>query len=347
MVESFKRYYNNSFMDGQRQEAYNLFLGNYTFVRGQPLLWDLSSDYYLHFKDPRTQDYKKRKNYTRWYDPHNLRQREMPLKAQATGAISGKPLKFFDDYWLEYYRPLAMTPLLKVFSYRLNSLQKYRPVDKAQDGSNEVSPFEIKSQLEHDYPEKGSSNKSLSITDAQANPSRKSQVQIQTRGVDLPKWLQSEQRKEQWPPPSIDPAGGTQMLGTNQKLEKKPKDKSAATQWTLDQFVTNSLNPSVVGTEADEYLRYVNHPMNLPMVVSTKLPVNPSPDFLNYIHSNSPEAVMNLHSSEEDIADFTEFLEVGEDPLTVTEADTLKKRYKAYRQWLKGKSLFKQQRSDA
>jgi phosphatidylinositol 3,5-bisphosphate 5-phosphatase len=53
MVESFKRYYNNSFLDGQRQEAYNLFLGNYVFSQGGPMLWDLATDYYLHHADPR------------------------------------------------------------------------------------------------------------------------------------------------------------------------------------------------------------------------------------------------------------------------------------------------------
>ena len=41
------------FKDGQRQEAYNLFLGNYIFAQGQPMLWDLSTDYYLHHADPR------------------------------------------------------------------------------------------------------------------------------------------------------------------------------------------------------------------------------------------------------------------------------------------------------
>ena len=47
MVETFKRFYNNSFLDAQRQEAYNLFLGNYTFSEDDPLLWELSNDLLL------------------------------------------------------------------------------------------------------------------------------------------------------------------------------------------------------------------------------------------------------------------------------------------------------------
>ena len=91
------------------------------------------------------------------------------------------------------------------------------------------------------------------------------------------------------------------------KEKKALKDKSAVTQWTLDQFVTNSLNPSVADTEAHEYQRYISHPLNLPLVVTADVPPNPNLEFLGYVNSISA-----------------------------------KKRYKAYRQWVKGKSLFKQ-----
>lgn len=53
MIESIRRFYSNSFVDAQRQEAINLFLGNYTITKGQPTLWELTTDYYLHHIDPR------------------------------------------------------------------------------------------------------------------------------------------------------------------------------------------------------------------------------------------------------------------------------------------------------
>jgi hypothetical protein len=49
---------------------------------------------------------------------------------------------------------------------------------------------------------------------------------------------------------------------------------------------------------------------------------------------------------EDDRALYAETVRVAENPLTVTEEDALKKRYKAYRKWLRGKSLFKQQPVD-
>jgi len=50
--------------------------------------------------------------------------------------------------------------------------------------------------------------------------------------------------------------------------------------------------------------------------------------------------------AEQDMQHFWEHTGVKIDPLTVTEDDLGKKRYKAYRQWLRGKSLFKQSKVD-
>ena len=142
-------------------------------------------------------------------------------------------------------------------------------------------------------------------------------------------------------------AEARQFSSTGKFSEEKPvKDKAAATQWTLNQFVSNSLNPSITDSEAHEYERYVDHPQTLPLVTSTEIPHNASIDFIRYVKSNSPEVVSNLQYTEDDMGDYVEFLDVADNALTVCENDTLKKRYKAYRQWLKGKSLFKQQRVD-
>lgn len=53
-----------------------------------------------------------------------------------------------------------------------------------------------------------------------------------------------------------------------------------------------------------------------------------------------------MTGSEDEIDVYAELLKVGENPLTVTEEDAPKKRYKAYGKWLRGKSFFKQQPLD-
>ena len=53
-----------------------------------------------------------------------------------------------------------------------------------------------------------------------------------------------------------------------------------------------------------------------------------------------------FQTADEDIEEFEEFLRVRENPLDVHDDDGGKKRYKAYRQWLRGKSFFKQSKVD-
>jgi hypothetical protein len=41
------------YVDAEKQDAINLFLGNFTPEKGKPHLWELPNDYYLHNDDPR------------------------------------------------------------------------------------------------------------------------------------------------------------------------------------------------------------------------------------------------------------------------------------------------------
>ncbi|KAK1371764.1 Phosphoinositide phosphatase SAC1 [Heracleum sosnowskyi] len=48
LIKSIKRYYSNTYTDGEKQDAINLFLGYFKPQEGKPTIWDLDSDYYLH-----------------------------------------------------------------------------------------------------------------------------------------------------------------------------------------------------------------------------------------------------------------------------------------------------------
>ena len=352
MVESFKRYYNNSFLDKQRQEAYNLFLGNYIYASGQPMLWDLSTDYYLHHADPRAWSGKHGKSYLEPFNLEHLAERRMPEATHASGELADKPLSFFDDYWLEYYRPLALSSFSKIFSYKMNSTLRYIPFKSTQGEKRyDLSPFKIRD--EHGSPDKSHSKKGVTIRDPDQTTISSTTSSIapdlaRPNSGALSGWLHnhlSEQTStshsilKEYPQEVVKPAIA---ILKPEKDKKVAKDKPTITQWTLDQFVTNSLNPSVAAKEAYDYERYISHPQNIPLVVSPEVPQNASHELLNYVNRVSSDAVSNMHSTQEDLADYNEFLEVGEEPLTVTDADAAKKRYKAYRQWVKGKSLFKQ-----
>ena len=315
------------------------------------MLWDLSTDYYLHHADPRTWSEQKRNSYIDWFSPQNLQRPEFNFTTQPQGPITGKPLSFFDEYWLEYYKPQSMTSFKKMLPIKMNSTYRYVPFKTAKEGRYDLSPFRVRDKNEHCEPEKEQEKKETNTVSPEKeildehfvqNPrnavqSKRSTIQEMAFQHDGQSASQHSILKDasfgrkETPPPT-----------TKQWNQKTTKEKSAVAQWTLDQFFTHSLNPSVSDTEAYEYQRYINHPLTLPLVVSDDLPPKPSLEFLNYVHSTSIDVITSTVTSEDDLAAFTEFLSVPEDPLTVTKADVVKKRYKAYRQWMKGKSLFKQ-----
>ncbi|KAF9540908.1 phosphatidylinositol-3,5-bisphosphate 5-phosphatase [Mortierella hygrophila] len=77
MIESIRRFYSNSFVDAEKQDAMNLFLGNYRVQKGTgPALWELPGDYHLHnVTDPELK--KHRKSYTKWWSPDALLPQEV------------------------------------------------------------------------------------------------------------------------------------------------------------------------------------------------------------------------------------------------------------------------------
>lgn len=392
MIESFKRYYNNSFLDGQRQEAYNLFLGNYIFAQGQPMLWDLATDYYLHHENPRTWLESRKRNYINWYTPEFLEERTL---APYPGVDeSGKPITppppvaAIDDYWLEYYRPSTLSSFLKMFPYKMNSTIKYIPFKSTQNGRYDLSPFRVRNEVDgegHDKKKAAAATGKKEVTIlapqdlarlADDNESTLSSSGGGGRGISLQRWLH---------PSSLENHNHSRnRYGTNHGIMKetsaaspnfhnnssdpdgaarkdKPTalEKSRAAQWTFTQVVHESLNPTVSAAEAEDYARYISHPQNLPLVVSTEIAANEvEPEYREYVNGSWQSEGLTTTTTtghttsgaggqnEDDHTLYVEMLKIGENPLTVTEEDALKKRYKAYRKWLRGKSLFKQQPVD-
>ncbi|KAJ6148350.1 hypothetical protein N7497_010332 [Penicillium chrysogenum] len=332
MVESFKRYYNNSFLDAQRQEAYNLFLGNYTFAQGIPMLWDLPTDYYLHHTDPKSHFNRKKPSYISWYTPENLKPREFPPLPFHPKA----PLSHFDDFWLEYYRPLALSSLSKVFSLKMNSTSRYLPPVRPGHPVPDLSPFVPRIPPEQIQRER-LPQRSVKIQEPSDSRSRASSV---TTSVpeSAHTWAHQAPSSEKEPP----------LAG----IIKEPAFKIPHVSRIppIDPPVNDSLSPSVTSAEAEEYERYINHPLKVPLVVTSEDEMTASSlqdhgynlDLLEYANKcNVEESALEARAGVNMLA-YAEFLDVSEDGLTVVGEDYEKKRYKRYRQWLRGKSLFKQ-----
>jgi len=359
MIESFKRYYNNSFLDSQRQEAYNLFLGNYIFTQGQPMLWDLATDYYLHHADPRDWSVKMKHDYINWYAPAHLQERTVPPYVPSKDIARTHPVEFFDDYWLEYYRPSTLSSFPKMFAYKMNSTIKYIPLKSTQDGRYDLSPFRVRTEHEVDHSDKKKAKKDTSPLGNASNPARGVAAdatavsdtvssQSQTKGISLQRWLQPTQDKSVLNKSMRSDANQPlQTPAESPKAKPTALEKSKAAQWTFTKAVHDSLNPSVAEQESEDYERYIKHPQNLPLVISSDTPVDvDASEYQEYVSGEWQDEGLMVKGTEEEIDVYAELLKVGENPLTVTEEDGPKKRYKAYRKWLRGKSFFKQQPLD-
>lgn len=356
MIESFKRYYNNSFLDSQRQEAYNLFLGNYVFSHTQPLLWELSTDYYLHHTNPRDWSMAKPCNYINWYNPSHLCERTAPRLTKLPVAVTSLSVETVDDYWLEYYRPATLSSFPKMFAYKMNSTIKYIPLKSTQDGRYDLSPFRVRAEADTES-DKRKAKRDLRVESSLVSPqshqfdddaSSVTSGRAAPRGMSLQRWLQPVQEKvpEQGSLPEMYPINDYEQP-KHGKSKPTALEKSKAAQWTFTKAVHASLNPSVREQEADDYGRYIRHPQNLPLVVSNDTPADiDSSEYKEYVNGGWREQGLMVVGVDEEIDVYSELLKVGENPLTVTEEDATKKRYKAYRKWLRGKSFFKQQPLD-
>ena len=150
MIESIKRFYSNSFVDGQRQDAINLFLGHYVWKEGRPNLWEMNTDFYLHNNDLKGS----RRSYTHWWNNYHIKSLREILQKEIIDQgndvtyentvrnVRGYP-DAFDNYWNEYYLPRSITYMQDLFAYNMNSTRRYHNEKKY---GPETSPFTSRKQ---------------------------------------------------------------------------------------------------------------------------------------------------------------------------------------------------------
>lgn len=154
ILNSIKRIYSNSFMDLTRQEAINLFLGNYQYSPDKPKLWELQNDFYLH-NDILIEDIRIKLSYIRWYNEHYLSNDrfkfnmiESDKKNENQFDMSYEKLMPFPEYndnWFnECYASLKFQSMYELFQFNMNSNARYFPsiVNVGPIKKFDYSPFE-------------------------------------------------------------------------------------------------------------------------------------------------------------------------------------------------------------
>ncbi|KAI8058923.1 SacI homology domain-containing protein [Gilbertella persicaria] len=218
MIESIRRFYANAFSDADKQDAINLFLGNFVTKDGQPMLWELSSDYHLHNQHPLEKTV--RRDYRYWYKKKVLEDKQDDLdperfaipKQFRVPAVNPDASDLYQGHWVEYYNHQQLTSLDSHFTFNMNGTLKYRPL-KISAHSKEIkeltkaealdmSPFTVRAS-------KSSSNNN------------------------------STQSKEKVEPENAEKTNN---------IEKIPA-------WTIEGITQHNLEPSVTLAEHKEYKR--------------------------------------------------------------------------------------------
>ncbi|KAK9234779.1 SacI homology domain-containing protein [Lipomyces kononenkoae] len=368
LIESIRRYYSNSFVDNQRQEAINLFLGNYVFETGQPMLWDLSTDYYLHHGIP-TGKKPPRRSYRRWWISNHIQksfaQREMGNyeKAIATNSITGPKLTsgYFDNYWMEYYKPKLLSSLSKVLQYNMNSTLRYLPSVVVGNGKYNLSPFEPR-QLHIDHQSKDFLEKDRIADDRSSIvsvvSSRRTRKFLDIGFIDFSS--KSEKRSPCPSPPEPENPPLSRSDDYYSQVASLPIDNDDGfddTLWCyggekddrgfhteirdMKGIVDHIMKPTVTNSETQEYRKYLStNPDMAPLRIAEKKALMRSQqhlDYENYIKSTLPSVIDSDYVSDEDNMLYVRHILTPEIASSRgTSEDEQSKRFRNYQTWLKG-----------
>lgn len=149
ILNSIKRIYSNSFMDLIRQEAINLFLGNYVYNPNKLKLWEMQNDFHLHNVST-PQNFRYKISYIRWYNEMYLRDRnKQPEEKNDFYSKNFKKLESFPEYndnWFnECYGQRTFQSFGDLFQFNMNSNVRYFPSNATANSIKfEYSPFETR-----------------------------------------------------------------------------------------------------------------------------------------------------------------------------------------------------------
>ncbi|CAO3590022.1 unnamed protein product [Absidia cylindrospora] len=277
MIESIRRFYANAFSDADKQDAINLFLGNFVTKDGQPMLWELNSDYHLHNQDPRIKSV--RRDYRKWFSPSALESKTIDLNASDIFYIppeSRVPADHpeegdtYQGHWAEYYNHRQYTTLDQLFVYNMNGTLKYRPPKISmypRDGKKELTRAEAKELSPFTVRATSSNGRRSSTTNPQVKPN-------------------------------------IENVEEDARLYKEKNVR------TLENIVNASLDPTVNPTETKEYRRYIQQYRSVEKLTATNSDnyanVDNFPEYqqyLSYIHRNHlddhPSAIKTQSIDEE------------------------------------------------
>ncbi|KAJ1893509.1 phosphatidylinositol-3,5-bisphosphate 5-phosphatase [Kickxella alabastrina] len=242
IVESLRRYYSNSLLDVERQEAITYFVEKTIFP-------ECVLDTKCAAAAGRPYQVGKPVVFRKWWttlggpeDKDSVDDRELATAAAST-----------DAYWDEYYRPHTYTSLDSLFVNNLNSSASLHPHTNVQ---NMPSPFADRSQHQHHSLTASAASGSTSTSTGSGGPPNTLRFMPQE-----PKWLKSESEEY------TDPTGISRQdiyqrvcAKTVTPVVVRPLGVGG---WLTDGITTPLQEPQVSQGELKEYEKYVHQFDNL------------------------------------------------------------------------------------
>ncbi|GFN80695.1 polyphosphoinositide phosphatase-like [Plakobranchus ocellatus] len=149
IMQTLSRYYSNAFSDVEKQQAFNLFLGVFVPKEGEPNLWDLPTDYYLHNK-PAMGKHIDRHNYCQWWKSDVWDCLPMPqdeVSKTKPNSVDVQTLPQTDEHvnsFYEYYRPAELTSFDEMYQLYLSQVS-WKHIPK---NATDFSPFCVRHSAE-------------------------------------------------------------------------------------------------------------------------------------------------------------------------------------------------------
>lgn len=170
-LNSIKRMYANSFVDGLRQEAINLFLGNYVYDERKLKLWELLNDFWLHNDGAMMlRNFGTKTSYTHWFNSRYLAKNSsavelaqklaphIPLRprddvARRVWEHTDHHQRFeklepypgnMDTWWNEAYAPRRFTSFEDMYQFTMNLTERYFPSKRGVE--LDFSPFDSRKE---------------------------------------------------------------------------------------------------------------------------------------------------------------------------------------------------------
>ncbi|XP_025098137.1 polyphosphoinositide phosphatase-like isoform X3 [Pomacea canaliculata] len=150
IMQTLSRYYSNTFSDVEKQQAFNLFLGVFEPAEGQPNLWELPTDFYLHNPTTLGRSLMRNLSYSQWWDAEVFEHLPMPYEEVSKSEVEQLEVAVVPasnenvNIFFEFYRPFDLTVFDDLYQYYMShATRKYMP-----KGAKDFSPFLVRENPE-------------------------------------------------------------------------------------------------------------------------------------------------------------------------------------------------------